>query len=165
MQQLVAGSLLLGVSQQEVDFSLFDVSQQEADSCLFDVSQQEVVAASLLGVSQHELAAVSVLVFVLQHDAPATFSKGLMYLSKPSFSKTKPAVTDTPIEIVKYKMATLKPKVSTKREITMGLSSGLENKNTIIGPKPAFARNKPFKNGMVEQEQNGVIAPNKAAMI
>jgi hypothetical protein len=45
-----------------------------------------------------------------------------------------------------------------------GLSNGLANKNTIIGPKPALALNNPFKKGIVEQEQNGVIEPSKAAM-
>ena len=60
-------------------------------------------------------------------------------------------------------MATLTPKVITNSEITMGFSNGLEKRNTIIGPNPAFARNNPFRKGMVEQEQNGVIEPSKAA--
>ena len=33
-----------------------------------------------------------------------------------------------------------------------------------MGPNPALARNKPFKKGMVEQEQNGEIKPNNAAI-
>jgi hypothetical protein len=41
----------------------------------------------------------------------------------------------------------------------------LTNKNTIIDPKPAFARNKPFKNGMVEHEQKGIIALKNPAII
>ncbi|KEK29795.1 hypothetical protein SXM_0471 [Shewanella xiamenensis] len=46
----------------------------------------------------------------------------------------------------------------------IGFSNGLANRNTIIGPKPARALSKPFKNGIVEQEQNGVIEPSKAAI-
>ena len=47
----------------------------------------------------------------------------------------------------------------------IGLSNGLANKNTIIVPKPAFALSKPFKKGIVEHEQKGVIAPKKPAII
>ncbi|ACJ30695.1 hypothetical protein swp_4025 [Shewanella piezotolerans WP3] len=47
----------------------------------------------------------------------------------------------------------------------IGFNNGLENKNTIIGPKPAFALSNPFKKGIVEHEQKGVIDPNSAAMI
>lgn len=46
-----------------------------------------------------------------------------------------------------------------------GLSKGLENKNTIIGLKPALVLSKPFKKEMVEQEQKGVIDPNRAAIM
>ncbi len=56
------------------------------------------------------------------------------------------------------------PKVTANKPIIMGLSSGLANKNTIMVPNPALARNNPFKNGMVEHEQKGVIAPSNPAI-
>jgi hypothetical protein len=66
--------------------------------------------------------------------------------------------------MAKYIAAILKLNVTANKTIKMGFRSGLENKKTIIGPKPALALMSPFKNGMVEQEQKGVMAPIKAAM-
>ncbi|EIQ16601.1 hypothetical protein SFK315_4592 [Shigella flexneri K-315] len=45
----------------------------------------------------------------------------------------------------------------------MGLSNGETNKKVRVGPNPAFADNNPRNMGIVEQLQNGVTAPNRAA--
>jgi hypothetical protein len=76
-----------------------------------------------------------------------------MYFSKPNISNAIPAMIEMPIDIAKYIAAILTPNVTANKTIKIGFSSGLENKNTIIGPKPALALMSPFKKGIVEQEQ------------
>ncbi len=46
--------------------------------------------------------------------------------------------------------------------MTIGLSNGEVNKNVITGPNPARALSRPISIGIVEQLQNGVIAPKPA---
>ncbi|CBJ89573.1 conserved hypothetical protein [Xenorhabdus nematophila F1] len=59
----------------------------------------------------------------------------------------------------------VRPKVAASNTTMMGFNKGEENKNTIIGPKPALARINPFNIGIVEQLQKGVIDPRAAARI
>ena len=67
--------------------------------------------------------------------------------------------------MAKYMAVTCNPKVIANRPIIIGFSRGLANRNTIMVPKPACAFSKPLRKGMVEQEQNGVMAPSRAAVI
>lgn len=46
-----------------------------------------------------------------------------------------------------------------------GFNNGEDIKNEIDGPKGAPEPNKPTKMGIVEQEQNGVSAPNNVPEI
>ncbi len=62
-------------------------------------------------------------------------------------------------------MLTLRPKVAIKSAIIIGFNSGDAKRNVKVGPKPALAFSNPRNMGMVEQLQNGVIAPSSAAKI
>ena len=65
--------------------------------------------------------------------------------------------------IIAYNKVTFQPKVTHINPTIMGLSNGETNKKVRVGPNPAFADNKPRNIGIVEQLQNGVTAPNRAA--
>ncbi len=65
--------------------------------------------------------------------------------------------------IIAYNKVTFQPKVTHISPTIMGLSNGETNKKVRVGPNPAFADNNPRSMGIVEQLQNGVTAPNRAA--
>ena len=73
------------------------------------------------------------------------------------------ARTETPAAIIAYNKVTFQPKVIHISPTIMGLSNGETNKKVRVGPNPAFADNNPRNMGIVEQLQNGVTAPNRAA--
>ena len=86
-----------------------------------------------------------------------------IWRSNPRESRTMLARTETPAAIIAYNNVTFQPKVIHISPTIMGLSSGETNKKVRVGPNPAFADNNPRNIGIVEQLQNGVTAPNKAA--
>ena len=62
-------------------------------------------------------------------------------------------------------MLNLNPKLIKRSVKITGLTSGELNKNTLLTPSDTPLFKNPFKSGIVEHEQNGVIAPTKNALI
>lgn len=65
--------------------------------------------------------------------------------------------------MTEYQIVTFHPNVAMKSPIIMGFSNGDEKRKVKIGPNPALALKSPRSMGIVEQLQNGVMAPRAAA--
>lgn len=87
----------------------------------------------------------------------------MIWRSNPRESRIILASTETPAAIIAYNKVTFQPKVTHINPTIMGLSNGETNKKVRVGPNPVFADNNPRNMGIVEQLQNGVTAPNRAA--